>query len=188
MSWMMWHQKIKLHVCMTMESWPFAWATNPFTPAVTLWSHNWCGFLFNSAQLPPWRPISSRCLIGDKHPGQCRPHHGRPAFTHHANNCQAWSPSLFYFFNFFFCLVVIDSSPLTRFIGVRTFFSVTSNWSVVPLAAGPGPWLGQPKDKDASDELSTVVPHSSSEVPQFPFSFLFFSFPFFFFSWSASAQ
>lgn len=40
-----------------------------------------------------------------------------------------------------FCCALIDSSPLTRFMGVRTFLSVTSNWSAVPLAGGPGPWL-----------------------------------------------
>lgn len=39
------------------------------------------------------------------------------------------------------CCALIDSSPLTRFMGVRTFLSVTSNWSGVLLAGGPGPWL-----------------------------------------------
>lgn len=38
---------------------------------------------------------------------------------------------------------LIDSSPLTRFMGVRTFLSVTSNWSVMPLGGGPGPWLAR---------------------------------------------
>lgn len=123
----------------------------------------------------PGAPISSRCLIGDKRPGQCRPHHGRPAFAHHANNCQALGPSPF------FCHVVIDSSLLTRFMGVGTFLPVTSNWSVVPLAAGPGPWLGQPKDKDAS---LMNYPQWRRTLPLKFFSsfFLFLSFFFFFFS------
>lgn len=49
------------------------------------------------------------------------------------------------------CCALIDSSPLTRFMGVRTFLSVTSNWSTAPLAGGPGPWLaatGQWKTKE----------------------------------------
>lgn len=33
---------------------------------------------------------------------------------------------------------LIDSSPLTRFMGVGTFVSAASNWSVAPLAAAPG--------------------------------------------------
>lgn len=37
---------------------------------------------------------------------------------------------------------LIDSSPLTRFMGVGTFVSVASNWSAAPLAGGPGPWAG----------------------------------------------
>lgn len=89
---------------------------------------------FNSAHVPsPRACISSRCLIGDKYAGQCRPHHNGPSFAHHANNCQTMGPPL--------CRALIDSSPLTRFMGVRTFLSVASNWSTVPLAGGPGPWL-----------------------------------------------
>lgn len=38
---------------------------------------------------------------------------------------------------------LIDSSLLTRFMGVGTFVSVASNWSAAPLAGGPGPWAGQ---------------------------------------------
>lgn len=89
---------------------------------------------FNSAPVPPpCACISSRCLIGDKHAGQCRPHHNGPSFAHHTNNCQAMGPPL--------CYALIDSSPLTRFMGVRTFLSVTSNWSTMPLAGGSRPWL-----------------------------------------------
>lgn len=95
---------------------------------------------FNSTPAPPsCACISSRCLIGDKHAGQCRLHHNGPSFAHHANNCQASGPPL--------CCALIDSSLLTRFMGVRTFLSVTSNWSTVSLAGGPRPWLagtGQP--------------------------------------------
>lgn len=88
----------------------------------------------SSALAPPsCACISSRCLIRDKHAGQCRPHHNRPSFAHHANNRQAMGPPL--------CCALIDSSPLTRFMGVRTVLSVTSNWSAVPLAGWPGPWL-----------------------------------------------
>lgn len=32
---------------------------------------------------------------------------------------------------------LIDSSPLSRFIGAVTFVSVASNWSAAPLAADP---------------------------------------------------
>lgn len=119
---------------------------------------------FNSAPAPPSRAcISSRCLIGDKHAGQCRPHHNGPSFTHHANNCQAMGPPR--------CCALIDSSPLTRFMGVRTFHSVTSNWSTGPLAGGPGPWLAGPdsypppceRQRNPSDELSTSLPWSSCE-------------------------
>lgn len=60
-------------------------------------------------------------------------------------------------------------------MGVGTFLSVTSNWSVVPLAAGPGPWLGQPKDKDAS---LMNYPQRRRTLPLkfFPFFFSFLSF------------
>lgn len=75
---------------------------------------------------------AGRCLIGDERAGQCRPHHHGPSFAHHANNCQATGPPL--------CCGLIDSFPLTRFMGVRTFLPVASNWSTVPLARGPGPW------------------------------------------------
>lgn len=108
--------------------------SNPFFRAITFLNHNWCSF--HSA--PPPAPlfaagISSRCVIGDKHAGQCRPHHQRPGLALHANNCQAVGPP--------FCFALIDSSPLKRFIGVRTFLSVTSNWRACHYVGGPGPWL-----------------------------------------------
>lgn len=88
---------------------------------------------FRCTPAPPSRAcISVRCLIVDKRAGQCQPHHNRPGFSHHANNCQATGPPL--------CCTLIDISPLARFMGVRTFLSVTSNWSDVPLAGGPRPW------------------------------------------------
>lgn len=58
-------------------------------------------------------------------------------FTHHASNCQAMGPPL--------CFARTDSSPLTSFIGVRTFFFFllchlwlehrTINWQTWTLAA-----------------------------------------------------
>lgn len=116
---------------------------------------------FKSTPGPPsCACISSRCLIGDKHAGQCRLHHNGPSFAHHANNCQAMGPPL--------CCALIDSSPLTRFMGVRTFLSVTSNWSTVSLTGGPRPWLagnGQLSSsclKDNRTPLMNYLRHSDS--------------------------
>lgn len=89
---------------------------------------------FGSAPAPPSSArISSRCLIGDKRAGQCRAHRSGPRFAHHATNCQVMGPPL--------CRALIDSSPLTRFMGVETFLSLTSNWNAATLTGGPGPWL-----------------------------------------------
>lgn len=119
-------------------------------------------FSFSTAPAPAsCGCVSSRCLIGDKHAGQCRPHHCGPGCAHHANNCRAMGPPL--------CCALIDSSLLTRFMGIRTFLSVPSNWSSVPLVGGPGPWLAVTgpdflsvkDDETSSDELSTARPPSS---------------------------
>lgn len=68
--------------------------------------------------------IGSSCLMGDEHAGQCRAARLGPGFTPLAH--LAPPP------------VLIDSSPLTRFMGVGTFVSAASNWSAAPLAAAPG--------------------------------------------------
>lgn len=73
---------------------------------------------FAPAPPPPRACICSRCSIGDKRLGQCRP------------SCQVTGPPL--------CRALTDSSPLTRFMGVKTFFCVPSNWNTV--TAGPRPW------------------------------------------------
>lgn len=54
-------------------------------------------------------------------------------FDYYASNCQVM--------RFPLCRALTDSSPPARFMGVRTFLSVTSNWRTVPLACGPRPWL-----------------------------------------------
>lgn len=62
--------------------------------------------------------------MGDERAGQCRAARLGPGFTPPAP--LAPPPAL------------IDSSLLTRFMGVGTFVLAASNWSAVPLAAAPG--------------------------------------------------
>lgn len=88
------------------------------------------GFIQLLPKSPSIAWIGSRWLIGDKHVGQCQSHHsGAGFFEYYASNGQVMRLPL--------CRAVTDSSPLTRFMGVRTFPSITSNWSTVPLAQGP---------------------------------------------------
>lgn len=107
---------------------------------------------------PPPAYIGGRCLIRDKRAGQCRAHHIAPGFAHHANNCQAPGRSS--------CsCTLIDSSLLTRFMGVGTFVSVASNWSAAPLAGGPGPWAGQLSSPCERQRMN--YPHAAT-VPVIP--------------------
>lgn len=60
---------------------------------------------------------------------------------------------------------LIDSSLLTRFMGVGTFVSVASNWSAAPLAGRPGPWAGQLSSPCERQRMN--YPHAAT-VPLIP--------------------